>query len=98
MQKCFVYDDVLRENGHWIGGEALQGPRNGATLRLKKGKVTVTDGPYAETKEVLGGIGFLEAEDLNHAIQLMSEHPGLRIGPFLEKVVWGLCIRRTTKT
>ena len=83
MEECFAYDDFLRKNGHFAGGEALQGPRNAATLRFQDGKVTVTDGPYAETKEQLGGILILEARDLNHAIQLMSKHPGVRLGgPF----------------
>jgi len=79
---CFAYDDVLRKNGHFVGGEGLQGGRNAVTLRHQNGKVSVTDGPYAETKEVLGGILILEANDLNHAIQLMSKHPGVRAGPF----------------
>ena len=79
---CFAYDDVLRKNGHFVGGEALQGPQNATTLRFQSGKVSVTDGPYAETKEQLGGILILEANDLNHAIQLMSQHPGVRGGPF----------------
>jgi hypothetical protein len=51
-------------------------------LRWTNGKVTVTDGPYAETKEQLGGILVLEARDLNHAIQLISKHPGVKVGPF----------------
>lgn len=79
---CFAYDDVLRKDGHFVGGEALQSARNAATLRIRNGKVMVTDGPYAETKEQLGGILILEARDLNHAIQLMSKHPGVRGGPF----------------
>jgi len=79
---CFAYDDVLRKDGHFVGGEALQSARNAATLRFRNGKVMVTDGPYAETKEQLGGILILEARDLNHAIQLMSKHPGVRGGPF----------------
>jgi hypothetical protein len=83
IEECFAYDDFLRKNGHFIGGEALQGPRSAATLRYTGGKVTVTDGPYAETKEQLGGILLLEARDLNHAIELMSKHPGVRLGgPF----------------
>ena len=82
LEECFTYDDVLRKNGHFIGGEALQAPRNGTTLRFQGGKVMITDGPYAETKEQLGGLLLLEAKDLNHAIQLMSKHPGVRIGPF----------------
>ena len=79
---CFTYDDVLRKGGHFAGGEALQHVRNAVTLRFQGGKVMVTDGPYAETKEQLGGILILEANDLNHAIQLMTKHPGVRAGPF----------------
>jgi len=79
---CFAYDDVLRERGHFAGGEALQPANTAVTLRFRDGKVSVTDGPYAETKEQIGGILILEANDLNHAIQLMSQHPGVRAGPF----------------
>ena len=79
---CFDYDDVLRKNGHFAGGEALQPSSSAVTLRVRNGKVAVTDGPYAETKEQLGGILILEARDLNHAIQLMSKHPGVHGGPF----------------
>ncbi len=83
MDECFAYDDVLRKNGHFAGGEALQSARNAVTLRWQNGKVVVTDGPYAETKEQLGGILILEADDMGHAIQLMSKHPGVRLGgPF----------------
>jgi len=82
MDECFAYDDVLRKNGHFAGGEALQSPRNASTVRWRNGKVFVTDGPYAETKEQLGGILVLEARDLNHAIQLISKHPGVKVGPF----------------
>jgi hypothetical protein len=82
MDQCFAYDDELRRGGHFMGGEALQSVRNAATLRYRQGKVAVTDGPYAETKEQLGGFLILEARDLNHAIQLMSNHPGVRFGPF----------------
>lgn len=82
MDECFAYDDVLRAGGHFIGGEALQSAGNAITLRWREGKVSATDGPYAETKEQLGGILILEARDLNHAIQLMSEHPGVKVGPF----------------
>jgi hypothetical protein len=82
VDECFTYDDILRKGGHFAGGEALQGPNAAITLRWKNGKVAVTDGPYAETKEQIGGILILEARDLNHAIQLMSEHPGVKAGPF----------------
>ena len=82
MEECFAYDDELRRGGHFLGGEALQSARNAVTLRIKNGAVDVTDGPYAETKEMLGGILLLEARDLSHAIALMSQHPGVKMGPF----------------
>src|SRR6266404_4746965 len=81
VDECFTYDDVLRKNGHFAGGEALQGPDSATTLRWKNGKVSITDGPDGETKEQLGGILVLEARDLNHAIQLISQHPGVKSGP-----------------
>ena len=80
IDECITYDGELRKNGHFIDGEALQSVRSATTLRQKNGKVSVTDGPFAETKEQLGGILILEARDLNHAIQLMSRHPSVRMG------------------
>ncbi len=82
MNECFDYHDELHRSGHVLGGESLDSSRNTVTLRLKDGSVDVSDGPYAETKEVLAGFSVLEARDLNHAIALMSKHPGLRAGPF----------------
>jgi hypothetical protein len=82
IEECFAYDDELRRGGHFLGGEALDSVRNAVTLRMKDGGIEVTDGPFAETKETLGGILLLEARDLNHAIALMSKHPGVRMGPF----------------
>ena len=84
VDECFTYDDELRKNGHFAGGEALQGPQTATTLRWKNGKVSITDGPYAETKEQIGGILVLDARDLNHAIQLMSKHPGVKAGTSFE--------------
>src|SRR5947209_12516229 len=80
FDRCFEYDDHLRANGHWGGGEALQGPETALTLSWKNGKVATTDGPYAETKEQLGGILILEARDMNHAVQLVRPHPALPCG------------------
>ena len=82
IDECFTYDDVLRRDGHFTGGEALQEPHKAVTLRYREGKVMITDGPYAETKELLGGILILEAKDMKDAIRLMSMHPGVRAGPF----------------
>lgn len=82
MDSCFTYDDQLRANGHFKGGEALQPPNTAMTLRYTNGRVVVTDGPFAETKEQLGGIMILEARDLNHAVELISKHPGATFGPW----------------
>jgi hypothetical protein len=84
FDQCFDYDDYLRANGHWTGGEALQGTETALTVYWKNGKVATTDGPYAETKEQLGGILVLEARDINHAHQLMAQHPALKYGSIFE--------------
>jgi hypothetical protein len=84
FDECFEYDDHLRANGHSTGGDAIQPDETALTLYWKNGKVATTDGPYAETKEQLGGVGFLEARDMNHAIQLMSQHPALKYGTIWE--------------
>ena len=81
---CLEYDDHLRANGHWGGGEALQPAEAALTLYWKNGKVATTDGPYTETKEQLGGFLVLEARDMNHAVQLMAQHPALQHGNIFE--------------
>ena len=95
LDRCFDYDDLLKKNGHWVAGEALHGPEKAATLRYQNGKVSATDGPFAETKELLGGLLILEARDLNQAIELMSNHPGMNMGPWeirpvqdMSQVIW----------
>lgn len=82
VDRCFAYDDMLRKRGHFAGGEALQPSDSARTLRFQGGKMLVTDGPYAETKEQIGGILILEARDIEHAVELMSKHPGVSAGPF----------------
>ena len=82
VDACFAYDDLLRKNGHFAGGDGLLPPGTARTLRASGGKVVVTDGPYAETKEQIGGILILEARDMQHAVELMSKHPGVQMGPF----------------
>jgi len=84
FDECFSYDDELRRNGHFAAGEALEPDNTAMTVSWKNGKVAVTDGPYAETKEQLGGILVLEARDLNQAIQLMSQHPAVKYGSSFE--------------
>jgi len=84
LDACFEYDDDLRASGHCGGGEALQPPETALTLYWKNGKVAITDGPYAETKEQLGGILVHEARDLNHAVQPMAQHLALKYGSIFE--------------
>jgi hypothetical protein len=77
LDGCFAYDDVLRAGGHFVGGEALQSSNTATSVRLQNGKPSVTDGPFVETKEQLGGVMILEAKDLDQAIELISRHPGI---------------------
>lgn len=84
FDECFAYDDHLRANGNWAIGEALQPAETALTLQWKNGKVATTDGPFIETKEQLGGIGILEARDMNHAHQIVSQHPSLKYGSVWE--------------
>jgi hypothetical protein len=82
IKECSAYDDILRKSGHFIRLEALESARNAKTLRYRNDKVSITDGPYAETKEQIGGILLLDALNLNHATELMSKHPGIRVATF----------------
>jgi len=82
MDTCFAYDDVLRAKGHFLSGEGLEGTRTARVVRVKNGKPFVTDGPFIETKEQLGGVIILEAKDLDEAIQLISNHPGIAAAGF----------------
>ena len=74
------YDDVLRESRHLVLASALQPVRTASTVRPREGKVLVTDGPFAETREQLGGFLLIEARDRDEAIQLISEVPVARLG------------------
>jgi hypothetical protein len=80
LDACFAYDEHLRANGHYAGGEGLQPSDAALTLYWQNDHVATTDGPYAETKEQLGGLLLLEARDMNHAIALMSQHPSVKFG------------------
>jgi hypothetical protein len=77
LDSCFDYDDILRAKGHFVAGEALQSSKTATTVRPQDGHPLVTDGPFLETKEQLGGVLILEAKNLDEAIQLISKHPGI---------------------
>jgi hypothetical protein len=82
IAECTAFDQELYAKGHFAAGFALQDSAEATTLRWRGGKASLTDGPFAETKEMLGGILVLEARDKDEALQIMSRHPGIRIGPF----------------
>ena len=80
VKESLTYDEVLRKSGHYIVSNALQPVRFAASVRTRDGKAFVTDGPFAETKEQLGGFILIEARDLNEAIQVASKIPPGRLG------------------
>lgn len=78
--ECLAYAASLRERGHCLAAEALRAREPTTTVRASGGEVVVTDGPYAETKEILAGFYLLDAWDLNEAIQLAADSPPLQFG------------------
>ena len=80
VKEHFALDDALREQGHLIVTEALQPAKSAATIKVRNGKLSITDGPFAETKEQLGGFYLIEARDLNDAIRIAAKIPSARIG------------------
>ena len=77
---CLAFDKTVRESGHCIASEALQPVATATTVRVRNGKTSITDGPFAETKECLAGFYMVEARDLNEAIQIASRIPPAQIG------------------
>ncbi len=76
----FTFTDAIKKSGHYVSGNPLQPTSTATTVRMRNGKVTTTDGPFAETKEQLGGYYLIEARDLNEAIQIASRIPGAKLG------------------
>ena len=90
VAQCPAHDAALRESGHLILHASLGAPGASTSLRPRAGKPAVTDGPFAETKEQVGGFFIIEARDLNEAILVASKHPAAQLG---EHVGWGIEIR-----
>ena len=80
MGEYFAFTEDIRKSGHYHAGEALQPVSTATTLRIRNGKLQATDGPFAETKEQLGGLYLIDARDLNEAIQIASRIPACRYG------------------
>jgi hypothetical protein len=80
MGEYFAFTEGIKKSGHYLGGEALQPVQTATTVRVRNGKLSTTDGPFAETKEQLGGYYLINARDLNDAIQVASRIPSARLG------------------
>ena len=74
------YDETLRQSGHWLIAQALQPVETATTVRVRNGKISITDGPFAETKELLGGFVLIEAKDMEEAVQIAAGIPSARMG------------------
>ena len=79
-EECVAFDTAIRKSGHCVGSEALESVQTATTVRVRNGKMSITDGPFAETKEQLAGFYLIEARDLNEAIQLAAKIPPARVG------------------
>jgi hypothetical protein len=80
MGEYFAYTNDIKTSGHYVAGEALHPVSAATTVRIRNGKVSTTDGPFAETKEQLGGFYLVEAKDLNEALQVAQRIPSVRAG------------------
>jgi hypothetical protein len=80
MGEYFAFTEGIKKSGHYLGGEALKPTQTASTVRVRSGKISTTDGPFAETKEQLGGYYLIDAKDLNDAIQVAAKIPSARIG------------------
>ena len=90
MGEYFAFTDDIRKSGHMVQGEALQPVQTATTVRVRNGKLSTTDGPFAETKEQLGGFYLIEARDLNEAIQAAARIPSARLGSIEVRPIWDL--------
>ena len=80
VDSALDYDEQIRQSGHYIVSNALQRARTARTIRVRRGKVSTTDGPFAETKEQLGGFFLVEAKDMDEACAVAARFPPARIG------------------
>ena len=90
VKQCSGYDEDLGKSGHLLMQASLASPRATITVRPRSGKPSITDGPFIETKEQVGGFFVIEARDLNEAIRVASKHPAAHLG---EQVGWGIEVR-----
>jgi hypothetical protein len=87
--ESFPWLDDLQARGMWVTGDQLAPPRRGKSVRVRNGKKTVTDGPFAETKEVVGGFDIIECSGLEEAVEIAAGHPVAQIGTIEVRPFWG---------
>jgi hypothetical protein len=80
MRDCLDHADELQSDGHLLASQQLEPARTARSVRVRGGKLTVTDGPFAETKEILGGFNIIEAENMDDAVRIASEFPWIKTG------------------
>lgn len=78
--ECMAYADSVQSSGRMLAGEALESVQTATTVRMRNGKISITDGPFAETKEQLAGFYLIDAKDLNEALQVAGDIPAARVG------------------
>ena len=89
MGEYFAFTEDIKKSGHYLGGEALQANPTATTVRVQDGKPIITDGPFVEAKEALGGFYLIEARDLDEALELAAQCPGATYGGAIEvRPVW----------
>ncbi len=83
-----AFHETLQKNGHFVAMHGMTGANTATTVRVREGKTLMTDGPFAETKEILGSIYVIEAQDLNEAIRVAAKFPSARIGSIEVRPTW----------
>ena len=90
VEESLAVDEELKRSGHSLASDALQPVATATTVRVRNGKVSITDGPFAETKEQLGGFYLIQARDLNEAVQIAARLPPARFGSVEVRPVWDI--------
>ena len=88
-EESFPWLDELQAKGIWVTGDQLAPPRRARTVRVRDGKAVVTDGPFAETKEAVGGFDIIECGSLEEAVEIAAAHPVAQMGTIEVRPLWG---------
>ena len=87
--ESFPWLDDVQARGKWVTGDQLAPPRRGRSVRVREGQLLVSDGPFAETREAVGGFDILECDSLEEAVAIASKHPVAQIGTIEVRPFWG---------